>query len=75
VSEIIYMNRGRVTIPKAVRERHGLGDNARLEFFETKSGAFVFRPIKETTELSLVEHFERLRGLEIPERTVHCPPR
>ena len=75
VSEIVYMDRGRVTIPKAARERHGLADNARLEFFETRSGALVFKPLKAAPALSLVAHLASLRGLDIPERAAHCQGR
>lgn len=69
------MDNGRVTIPKECRERHGLGDGARLEFFETKSGALVFKPMKETPALSLAEHLSRFQDVEIPARSAHCPPR
>jgi len=69
------MDRGRVMIPKAARERQGLPDNARMEFFETRSGAFVFRPLKAKPAMSLVAHLANFRGLELPERAVYGQPR
>jgi AbrB family looped-hinge helix DNA binding protein len=75
VNEILYMDGGRVTIPKECRERHGLGDGARVEFYETKSGALVLKPMVESPSLSLAEHLSRFQDVEMPSRPVHCPPR
>ena len=69
------MDKGRVTIPKACRKRHGLEDGSTLLFFETKSGALVLKPVKAKPELSLIEHLKRFKGVEIPAIKAHCPPR
>lgn len=73
--EILYMDKGRVTIPKAARKRQGLGDGSSLLFLETKSGALVFRPVKAKPELSLLEHLKKFQGIDIPEIKAICPPR
>lgn len=75
VSQILYMDKGRITIPKECRERHGLEDGARIEFYETKSGALVLKPMKARPALSLAEHLSRLPDADAPARKVHCPPR
>ena len=75
VSELLYMDKGRVTLPKESRERHGLGDGSTLLFLETKSGAMVLKPVKETPELNLIEHLKKFKGVEIPDFKGHCPPR
>ena len=75
MNEVLYMDKGRVTIPKECRTRRGLADGATLLFLETKSGALVLKPVKAKPELSLIEHLKRFKGVEIPEIKVHCPPR
>lgn len=75
MNEILYMDKGRVTIPKECRTRHGLADGSTLAFFETKSGALVLKPVKAKPELSLIAHLKRFKGVAIPEMKVHCPPR
>jgi AbrB family looped-hinge helix DNA binding protein len=73
--EVLYLDKGRVTIPKDCRDRHGLGDGDTLLFLETKSGALVLKPVKAKPEMDLIDHLLRFKGLELPERTHYCPPR
>ena len=75
MNEVLYMDKGRVTIPKECRNRHGLEDGSTLLFLETKSGSLVLKPVKSKPELSLVEHLKRFKGVQIPKSKVHCPPR
>ena len=75
MNEILYMDKGRVTIPKDCRDRRGLGDGDTLLFLETKSGALFLKPLKAKPKMSLIEHFKRFRGVELPQIQVHCPPR
>jgi AbrB family looped-hinge helix DNA binding protein len=75
MNEVLYMDKGRVTIPKECRKRHGLEDGSTLLFFETKSGALVLKPVKAKPELDLVDHLRKFKGIEIPGRKHICPPR
>ncbi|MDR3573133.1 MAG: hypothetical protein P4L50_04690 [Anaerolineaceae bacterium] len=75
MSEVLYLGKGRVTIPKDCRDRHGLGDGDTLLLLETKSGALVLKPMKAKPELDLIDHLLRFKGLEISERNHFCPPR
>lgn len=67
--------KGQVTIPVATRAKHGLGVASRLLFLESRSGAMMLKVIKAAPELTLLEHLTRFKGLEIPERKIHCAPR
>ncbi len=75
MNEVLYMDKGRVTIPKECRTRRGLEDGSTLLFYETNSGTLVLKPVKAKPELDLVDHLLGLKGLEIPERKHICPPR
>lgn len=73
--EVLSMDNGRVTLPKASREKHHLADGSKLMFLETKSGAMMLKPIKAKPARNLIEHLKRFQGVEIPELKAHCPPR
>jgi AbrB family looped-hinge helix DNA binding protein len=75
MNEVLYMDKGRVTIPKDCRTRHGLEDGDTLLFLETKSGALVLKPMKAKPEMDLVDHLLRFKGVTLPERQHFCPPR
>jgi AbrB family looped-hinge helix DNA binding protein len=71
----LLMDKGRVTIPKESRTRYGIGDGDSLQFFETKSGAMVLRPVRTRPKKSLFEHLKNFKGVEIPEMKFHSAPR
>lgn len=75
MNEILYMDKGRVTIPQDCRNRRGLEDGDTLLFLETKSGALMLKPVKARPEMDLIDHLLRFKGVEIPERNHLCPPR
>lgn len=75
MSEVLYLDQGRVTIPKHSRKRQGLENGDTLIFLETKSGAMVLKPANSRPKLTLWEHLKKFRDVEIPEREVHCKPR
>jgi AbrB family looped-hinge helix DNA binding protein len=73
---IIHMSeKGQVVVPKIIRDEHGFGNGSAFAVLETKSGAIVFRPVKTAPKMDLLDHLLRLKGLVIPERKHHCPPR
>ncbi|HEX4350979.1 MAG TPA: AbrB/MazE/SpoVT family DNA-binding domain-containing protein [Verrucomicrobiae bacterium] len=74
-NEVLYLDKGRITIPKDCRDRHGLDDGDTLLFLETKSGALVLKPVKAKPEMDLVDHLLRFKGMDLPERKHICPPR
>ena len=67
--------KGQVTVPSAVRARRKLGYKSTLIFLESASGDMILRPSKAATDLDLVEHLRRFKGLEIPKRKHTPPPR
>jgi AbrB family looped-hinge helix DNA binding protein len=75
MSEVLYMDKGRVTIPEECRQRLGLKDGSAFLLLETKSGALVLKSAKAKPELSIVEHLKGFKGLEIPKTKFHCAPR
>lgn len=75
MNELLYLDKGRVTLPKESRDKHGLGDGSALLFLETKSGAMVLKPVKAKPQLDLIEHLKKFKDVEIPEIKAHCPPR
>ena len=75
MNEVLYLDRGRVTIPKACRTRRGLEDGDTLLFLETKSGEMVLRPLKEKPKMTLLEHLRKFKGVELQAMAFHCPPR
>lgn len=75
MNEVLYMDKGRVTLPKESRDKYGLGDGSTLLFLETKSGAMVLKPVNEKPELNLIEHLKKFKDVEIPQIKAHCPPR
>jgi AbrB family looped-hinge helix DNA binding protein len=75
MNEVLYMDKGRVTIPKACRTRRGLEDGDTLLFLETRSGEMVLRPVKEKPKMTLLEHLRKFKGVELSTMKFHCPPR
>jgi AbrB family looped-hinge helix DNA binding protein len=75
MNTILFMDKGRVTIPKDCRTRRGLREDGPLFFRESKSGDMVLKPVNAEPELSLVQHLKRFRGVEIPEMKFHSAPR
>jgi len=75
VNDVLYMDKGRVTIPKDYRDRRGLADGDTLLFLETKSGALILKPINAKPEMTLVQHLKRFKVVEIPEMKFHGAPR
>jgi AbrB family looped-hinge helix DNA binding protein len=67
--------KGQIVVPKTIRDAHGFGNGSAFAVMETKSGAIVFRPIRTTPKMDLVEHLLQLKGLDIPERQHISPPR
>lgn len=55
-------SKGQVTIPKELRERHGLGPGTEVEFTESDGGIVVRRADGRTRALSTVEHLRSFRG-------------
>jgi len=73
---IVHMSeKGQIVIPKEAREKRGLGLGSPLEFIESEGGDLIFRPVPVSPKLGLLEHLRRFKGLEIPDRKHHCPPR
>ena len=72
---VIMSDEGQIVVPKEARERRHLGKGAELQFIDDASGDLIFRPLRSTPSLDLVDHLRELRGLEIVEREHHCPPR
>lgn len=75
MNELLYVEKGQVTLPKESRDKHGLSDGSVLLFLETKSGAMVLKPVKAKPQLSLIEHLKKFKGVDLPELETHCPPR
>jgi AbrB family looped-hinge helix DNA binding protein len=66
---IIHMSeKGRVVVPKKIRDKHGFGDGSAFAVLPTKSGSIVFRPIKTKSTMDVVDHLLRLKGGHIPKR-------
>jgi bifunctional DNA-binding transcriptional regulator/antitoxin component of YhaV-PrlF toxin-antitoxin module len=74
MSTELFLDNGRLMVPKDYRERHGVPSNGRMLAAETRSGVLLLRPVR-TPENSLLEHLKRLKGVEVPERKAHCRPR
>ena len=75
MNDVLYMDKGRVTIPKDYRKRRGLEDGATMLFVESKSGAAILRPVNARPKLTLVQHLRQFQGVEIPEMHFHGAPR
>ncbi len=67
--------KGQIVVPKAIRDEHGFKNGSAFSVLETKSGSIVFRPIKNPPKMDLIDHLLKLRGLDVPERKHHSPPR
>jgi AbrB family looped-hinge helix DNA binding protein len=66
---------GQVIVPKEAREQLGLGMGSPLEFIQSEQGDLIFRPMASAHKMDLIDHLTRFKGLELPERAHHCPPR
>jgi len=64
--------KGQIVVPKNIPDEHGFGNGSAFAVLETKSGAIMFRPVKTTPRIDLLDHLLRLKGLDIPERQ-HFP--
>lgn len=75
------------TYGSAIHDRERTGDSAQCgacapetgvqvhaDFLESTSGDMILRLSKAATELDLVDHLRRFKGMEIPERK-HLLPR
>ncbi len=67
--------KGQIVVPKQARDKRGYGLGTAFAFTESKDGDLIFRPVNPNPKLSLVDHLRKFKGLEIPERKHHCPPR
>jgi AbrB family looped-hinge helix DNA binding protein len=67
--------KGQIVVPKSIRDERGFKNGTAFAVLETKSGAVVFRPIKNPPKMDLVDHLLGLKGLDLPERHHHSPPR
>ena len=73
---VIHMSeKGQIVVPKTIRDEHGFGTGSAFAVSETKSGAIVFRPIKKTPKMDLVDHLLRLKGLNLAKREHLFSPR
>ena len=73
---VVHMSeKGQITVPKEARERRGLSNGSVLEFIDHTGGDLIFRPVQASPTLDLVDHLKKLRGLDIPTRKHHSPPR
>lgn len=75
MNDVLYMDKGRVTIPKDYRDRRGLADGDTMLFIETKSGEVILKPVNAKPELTLIQHLKRFKGVEIPAMQLHSAPR
>ena len=66
---------GQIVVPKEARERRHLGKGAELQFIDDESGDLIFRPVKTSPTLDLVDRLRELRGLVVLERKHYCSPR
>jgi AbrB family looped-hinge helix DNA binding protein len=75
MNDVLYMDKGRVTIPKDYRKRHGMADGDTMLFIESKSGGAILRPVKSKSKMTLVQHLRQFKGVEIPAMKFHAAPR
>ena len=67
--------KGQIVVPKDIRDEHGFGNGSTFSIRQTKSGALVFRPVGRAPKKDLVDHLLEMKGVEIREMEIHCPPR
>jgi AbrB family looped-hinge helix DNA binding protein len=73
---VVHMSeKGQIVVPKEIREKHGFSNGSAFSVVEEQSGQLVFRPVKGKPKGDLIEQLSRLKGVQIPERKHHCPPR
>jgi AbrB family looped-hinge helix DNA binding protein len=67
--------KGQIVVPKQARDQRGFGHGSPFAFFESKDGDLIFRPINVRPKQRLIEHLRKFKGVDIPDRSLHCPPR
>jgi len=73
---IVHMSeKGQIVVPKNIRDARGFGNGSTFAVRHTKSGALVLLPVTAPPKKDLVDHLLEMKGLELPERAVHCAPR
>ena len=73
---IVHMSeKGQIVVPKDIRDKRGFRNGSTFSVRQTRSGASVFRPVEGPPRMDLVDHLLDMKGIEIPERHMHCPPR
>lgn len=71
---IVHMSKkGQIEIPKDIRDKQGFRNGSAFSVHQTQSGALVFRPLASAPQKDLVDHLLGMKGIEIPERRIHCP--
>ena len=72
---IVYLSeKGQIVVPKDIRDERGFGNGSAFAVVQTKSGLIVFRPVKATSKMDLVDGLLKLKDVDIPERKHFCPP-
>jgi AbrB family looped-hinge helix DNA binding protein len=73
---IVHMSeKGQIVVPKDIRDKRGFRNGSTFSVRQTRSGALVFRPVAGAPQKDLVDYLLDMKGIEIPERRIHCPPR
>ena len=73
---IVHMSeKGQIVVPKEARDKRGFGLGSAFAFVEAKDGDLIFRPVNLKPKLSLIEHLKKFKGVDLPVRTHHSPPR
>lgn len=75
MNDVLYMDKGRVTIPKDYRDRHGLADGETMLFVESRSGGAILRPVNIHPQMTLTQHLGQFKGVEIPVMKFNVAPR
>jgi hypothetical protein len=70
----ICLKRGKSLFQKK-RARSALSNGSALEFIDGAGGDLIFRPVKTSPALDLLDHLKKLHGVEIPPSKHHDPPR
>jgi AbrB family looped-hinge helix DNA binding protein len=68
-------DRGRIVLPKVIRERLRLEDGALFECLDNPNGDLVLRQVHGSPKVDLIDHLKGFKGIEFPERKSQCPPR
>ena len=67
--------KGQIVVPKQARDKRGFRLGTAFAFLESKDGDLIFRPVNAKPKLTLIEHLKKFKGIEIPQRKHHSPPR